>query len=60
MTLLDRLRSWFARPAIERAEEARLESREERHELEEGAEGLAADAHAEERFGALPHEHDAD
>jgi len=57
---MDRVRSWFARPAVERAEEEERMSPAERREVEEGAEGMAADAHAEERFGSLPHEHDDD
>jgi hypothetical protein len=60
VSFLERIRRWFAKPAIDRAEEEQHMSAAERAELEEGAEGLAADVHAEERFGPLPHEHDTD
>jgi hypothetical protein len=58
MTLLDRIRRWWAKPVIERAEEEQYMSQAERDAMEEGAEGLAADARVGERFGPIPRDDD--
>jgi len=58
--VLMRIRQWLARPAVEREEDERYMSQSDRDKVDEGMEGLAADARAEERFGPLPHERDDD